>query len=75
MDISNIVIGVLALLVTIVGVFYTYKAYHKSSSTHVVKGNDVNGDIVMGDKFGGDKVEGNKTVHNGKNDVWYCQRW
>jgi len=71
MDISNIVIGILALVVAIVGVFYTYKAYHKSSSTNVIKDNELNGDIVMGDKFGGDKVEGNKIVNYGKNDVWY----
>lgn len=61
MDLTNMLIAVLALIFTGIGSYYAYKSYKKKDpSTAKVIGF---GDAIVGDKFGGDKVSGNKTVY------------
>lgn len=62
MDTVTITIAIVTLFVTTIGVYYTYKAFKKNSSTTTVSSIGV-GDAIGGDKVGGDKFSGNKTVY------------
>ncbi|WP_345992389.1 hypothetical protein [Sulfurimonas sp. HSL-1716] len=65
-DSTMMVIALLTLMVTAIGVFYTYKSFTKkdpSTAKVIGIGDATNGDKVMGDKVGGDKVMGDKIVN------------
>jgi hypothetical protein len=67
--------AILTILITSIGVYYTYRSFKKkpelttkTTQFTVGIGDNIGGDKIGGDKIGGDKIGGDKIVHKNKDN-------
>jgi hypothetical protein len=63
MDIVTIIIALATLIITGIGVYYTYRSFTKKVSPTTNITSIGIGDAISGDKVNGDKITGDKSVY------------